>query len=55
MGEGDGDHAVVAVGEGHVGGELQETLSAHEIGLEMWSERIATPGHAGNPSSGFAQ
>lgn len=35
---------MVAVGERKIGGELQNTLRAYEIGLEVGTERIAAPG-----------
>jgi hypothetical protein len=46
---------VAVSGKIDVGGKLEETLSAHEIGLELGAEGIAAPGDAGNADAGFAQ
>ena len=55
MEKGDRNQTLVVVGAGQGGGDLQETLRAHQIGLEMRTERIAAPGHAGGAPSGAAQ
>ena len=53
--ESDGNHAVISVGKGDVGGELQEALRANEVGLEVGAERVAAPGDARNASAALAQ
>ena len=55
MNEGDGSEAEVAFFAGHGGGDLQETLPAHEVGLKARTEGIAPPGHAGDMEAGAAQ
>ncbi len=50
----DGDHAMMASRQRQIGGELQDALGAHEVGLEVGAERIAAPGDAGNANAGFA-
>ena len=53
--ESDGDHAVMARGEGQISGELQDALGAHEIGLKVRAQGIAAPGDTGNANAGFAE
>src|ERR1039457_625182 len=55
MAEGDGQHPAGAVGTDQGKRSLEEALGAHEIGLEMRAERIATPGNAGSAEAGAAE
>lgn len=48
MEERDGDQAEGAIFAGHRGRDLEEALGANEVGLEAWTEWIATPGDTGN-------
>jgi hypothetical protein len=53
--ERDRNHAISALGEGHSGGELQETLGTHEVGLKRRAEGVAAPGYAGSAGPGFVE
>jgi hypothetical protein len=55
MDEGDGGEAEVAFFSGHGGGDLQETLTAHEVGLKARTKGVAPPGDAGDMEAGSAQ
>lgn len=55
MKEGDGSEPIAAIVAGHGSGKLEETLGTNEVGLEAWTERIATPGDAGGMETGAAE
>jgi hypothetical protein len=55
MAEGDGYQALRTIRSGECQGSLEKTLSAHEIGLEAWAERVAAPGDAGSAQAGATQ
>jgi hypothetical protein len=51
----DRDHTVIATRERDIGGELQNTLSTHEVGVEIGTERIAPPRHTGDVNAHFME
>ena len=53
--EGDRHHAMASPREGHIGGELQYALSAHEVGLEVRAEGVAAPADSRYADAGFAE
>lgn len=55
MAKSDGNHAAPALGKRESQRGLEETLGAHEIGLEARAEGIAAPGDAGGVQAGAAQ
>ena len=55
MQKGNGSQTVDAIVSGHSSGDLQETLTAHEVGLEARAERIASPGDTRCVETGAAQ
>ena len=55
MAEGDRQQETGAVGSGESERGLKKALGAHEVGLEMRAERIASPSHARSAEAGAAQ
>lgn len=51
----DRHHAMLSVGKGDIGRELQDALSPHEVGLKVRAKRIATPAHARDADAGLAE
>jgi hypothetical protein len=55
MKEGNGSQTEYAVFAGHSAGDMEEALSAHEVGLEARPERVAPPADSWRVEAGAAQ
>jgi hypothetical protein len=55
MPEGNRNHPVRTFLARHSCGELQKALSAHKVGLEARTERIAAPGDSGSFAAAATQ
>lgn len=53
--KGDRSQSIATIVAGNGSGNLEKALSANEVGLEAWTERIATPGDAGCMETGAAK
>ena len=53
--KGNGGQTVDTIVTGHGSGNLQETLSTHEVGLEVRAKRITAPGDTGSMETGTTE